>query len=732
MSVSQRRNSTLASASLARSLVAPIVAALTAGLVVCGTALVAPACSEPSPAEPSGSTTATGGADGGGGLGDGTNAADTVGDTAPAADAAAGDANLNGDGLVGADSGGDGAALGDTSGNDAGADLYTAPPPDILVTIDGVEQNLLVFKFHPTIDFDTYKAKVDITNQGSGALVLNALDFKTESGQLALDFYDAPLGPDDFPYTLGPFQKLALVVVFQTKPALKQSVSASLTVHSNDPSQPKVELLFSTPCVGAKPTLVPTDVAFVNAAPFVARTACVDLGNIGCVAQTFASAQVVPADSQWTVFEAPDVGAELDQLGSSGNPFASPTTQKICVRFMPKDASESAPAVALVVTVDQDGPKQVTTQLVPLWKPVDKLRFDCGGPARIDFGGSPVGTTRKCLIFNDGPGDLLVTALSMVPAGSGDLQVAVDASFALALLQPGSGDSAAPPWSLAAGNALEVAVTWKATPGTGGIPPSRVSLAFVNSNGAQEVDIPVFAPPCQRPVPLFAPAPLAFHAPSGSQVVRNLTMFNAGCVPMKFTKACTTLFNVTQDTPCETGAASTEYFLEGPPPDTVPAGGRVDIPVRFQPGGGAGPHYGQLHLFYCTGIWQAGGCQEGVVEKLSVQLEGSSSASIQPPSLALPPVAGAKAGHGMQLAGAVTPGSHPIGDWGAWQWLVTAAPPGSASWLWNASSDGAERLFVADLPGSYTVSATVSAFVPGVLASISWSPPASVTFQVAP
>lgn len=638
----------------------------------------------------------------------------------------------------GLDAGKTGSDGGGAVGSDVGGsqpDVTWAGMPLIEVKLDGAQKSAMVFEYDPNPQTQpaVMKAKVEIGNYGDVALTLKAIKFQSETSQIALTWWEDPLGPGDYPHALEPFTSITLSVEFTVKPTLASAKTATLEVVSDDPQHPNIVLTFATPCTGAKPVLTPAAVELINAGPFKPRTACFAIGNVGCKPWYYAGATFEPDNGAWSVYTEPPVNDQIQEIGAIANPWAAPKKLEICVRFQPK-ASGDASATKLVISGKESfaGPAtyKASASLKGIWQPESSFRIDCGGPAVFDFGASAAApTSLSCTVLNQGPAVMKLKKLALIPATEYGQQSIIDAAFSAAVGVPGQPKALALPFTLGAGQGVKMQVTWN--PVTADPPPTLVTLDWRQGGDEGAVQVPVHAGPCNEAAPAASPLPMGFHGPSGQTKTR-FEFANWSCAPLKIIKHCATLYNVTQFSACETGAPSTEYSVVGAMPELVPAWESVPVEVQFNPGGGSRKdHLGQLHVFFCPGQWDGGKCSVPV-DRIEVQLEGNAMASVTPPALQLVAPAGIKAGHAARFIAKVTPGSHPIGDFGAYTWTITKRPSGSRAWVWGGPTDGNELLFVPDLSGAYTLSANVSAFTPKDLSSQSYSAAASVDFVAAP
>lgn len=596
--------------------------------------------------------------------------------------------------------------------------------PKIVVKLKGTETTLLVFQPLRSQPKSPVKAAAEIFNMGDGPLVIADVGWQSDSLQLAIDWaWQEPFTFEDLPLTIEPGAKRSFLVTYDPNQPGDDQGTGRLTLKTNDPKKPDLELLFSTPCTGAKPLLQPQSHVFVNASPQTPQQVCIQLGNIGCEPFEVQGATIQPADDQYAIVQMPNSGSEIPQVGQAPN-FADQLMKlQICVQFKPNGSKSPSP-VELVVQVKQGVETRVAkAKLSATWQADSGFALTCDTGAHLfDFASA---AKRSCTLENLGPAGLSVYTAGVVPVLESQQQDVLDKAFALQIL---IGAPVLLPVNIAAGSSTTFQLGFTAPAGNPPL-PARLDLWWNQAGVPQKWAIPISAGTCKAPAPEFGPNPLGFHAPSGGKS-RTAWIFNQSCSPLRLIKACTTLFNVTQDTPCETGAESAEYTATFEA-KTVAPWGTTSIPVQFQPGASqSAPHYGILHVYWCAGEWTANACK-GKTLITKVNLEGSSRADVTPPQLALQPVVGAQAGKVLRIKANVTPGTYPIGLVGAYQWTVTARPPGSAAWLYYPMTTGAELLFVPDRPGSYTISATVSAFSPGDLGSQTSSAPQSISFQVA-
>ena len=638
----------------------------------------------------------------------------------------------------GGDTGNAAADGGGRPGVDVGAgqpDVTWAGMPQIEVKLDGAANTAMVFDYDPNPQTQpaVMKAKVEIGNYGDVALNLKAIKFVSETPQIALTWWEDALGPGDYPHVIEPFTSLTLSVEFSVKPTLASAKTATLEVLSDDPQHPNITLTFATPCTGAKPVITPAAVELINAGPFKPRTACFDVGNVGCKPWFFAAATFEPDNGAWSVYTEPPKDDQIQEIGAIANPWAKPKKLQICVRFQPKAVGDAS-ATKLVISGKESfaGPAtyKASASLKGIWQPESTFRVDCGGPIVFDFGASAAApTSLSCTVLNEGPADMTLKELALIPATEHGQQSTIEAAFSAAMGVPGQPKALALPFTLSAGQGVKMQVTWQ--PATKDPPPTLAVLSWRQGGDDGTVQVPVHAGPCNEAAPVASPLPMAFHSPSG-QTKTGFELANWSCAPIKITKHCATLYNVTQFSACETGAPSAEYSVVGGMPELVPAWGSVPIEVQFTPGGGSRKdHLGQLHVFFCPGQWDGGKCSVAI-DRIEVQLEGNVLPSVKPPALQLVAPAGIKATYAARFIAKVTPGSHPIGAFGAFSWTITKRPPGSRAWVWGGPTDGNELLFVPDLAGAYTLSANVAAFTPSDLSSQAYSAAATVDFIAAP
>lgn len=642
-----------------------------------------------------------------------------------------------GDGGGGADTtggGGDGGGGGTDASTDAGAgsggaviDAEPTPQPALEARLDGQVTAVQSFWINPNPQADNskLKIKIELENKGEVPLRIDALEWASETPQIALDWYDTPLGPGDYPYELQPFQTLTLSAVWTTEPKLADQAIATLTVYSNDPKQPTVVLTVATPCTDAKLVLGDATLTIKNAGPYNGKVACTTIGNIGCQVLTLQSVALQPVDPRFKLVEPPAAGTPIGIYGSGDNPKDAPALLPVCVRFEPTDDKQQPASTTLVVYAQGQSAQKKTAEVKTAWSPLSTYTLACGGKQVFDLGAGPPGGTASCKLQNHGPAPLEIATLALAPGNAAAQQSAIDAAFGVHIAQGGAQQA---PWTLPGGSVAELVVTWKADADP---PPATLRVGLRHDAEHDELALPVMAGPCNEPSLRFGPAPPTFLATPGQSATGTITLANQSCAPLHITHGCLTSYQVSQDNACETGAPSTEYALvSGALSQTLPPFGTAALTLQWKPLAPLGkPHYGQLHLYWCRGVWDGSACS-GKVEKLSIQLEGNSSAGVVPPEAALAAKGPAQVGKTVWLAGSITPGNHPIGDFGAFQWTITQRPAGSAAWFEADITDGALRGFAPDLPGQYTVALRVAAFTPGELTTQSNSAPATLTLTV--
>jgi hypothetical protein len=592
--------------------------------------------------------------------------------------------------------------------------------------LDGQQQTAQTFWLNPNpqADNSVVSVKIELENKGDVPLRVDALEWASETPQIALEYYDAALGPADFPYQLAPYTTLTLAARWTTTPALDGQAAATLTVRSNDPKTPELVLTVLTPCTDAKAALAPTAVTIFNAGPYNAKIACTALANLGCKALTVQQVTLKPGDPRFSLVAPPPPGATIDPWGYGDNPKGAPKKLPICVRFEPKDEAQQPASVQLVVDAQGASAQQVQAQIKAGWSPPSGYRLACGGAQLLDLGPGPGGVA-SCKLQNDGPAPLRVAKLWLAPGTAAVSDAELAAAYSAELVQGGPQQA---PWTLAAGAVAELRVQRKAGAAA---PPAVLRAALEQDSEVDALAIPVLAGACEQPALAVGPAPATFLAKPGQQATLTITLANQSCAPLAIVDGCLTDYQVSQDDACATGAPSQEYGVAAALTQTLPPWGLASVDVTFAP---LAPqpgklHYGQLHLYWCRGLIVGGACQ-GTVEKRSVQLEGNSQLGLTPPKLTPLPVVGAKAGQALWLKAKVQPGSQPIGAEGAFQWWVALRTQGSAAWFAEDVSAGAVRRFVPDLPGTYQIAVRAAAFTPGELLSQSESPPALFTVVV--
>ena len=632
-------------------------------------------------------------------------------------------------GLTDAVGGGDGSSGGSDGEGPGGAviDAEAVPQPLLIAKLDGLESLVQSFWLdpNPQANNSKRKIKIELLNQGDVPLRIDALTFQSETPQIALDWYDTPLTPADYPYELQPFTTLTLEAIWTTEPKLDGQAIATLTVVSNDPKQPKLVLTMATPCTDAKAVLSTQVLEVVNAAPYDGKVACLSLGNIGCKPLTVQSVSLQPADARFSLVKAPEAGATIGIYGGGDNPSASPVALPICVRFEPKDASQAAASVKLVVATQGGSAQTVQANIVAAWTPPSHHSLACGGKQAFVFPGGQPGAKATCKLQNHGPAPLKIAALELQPVAGTVPLADIEAAFAVAIVQGGEQSA---PWTLAAGAVAELQVTWtaKSTP-----PAAQVRLRLERQSDAEELTLPVLAGLCNQPALLVAPSPPAFSTPVGSNVTGDVVLANQSCAPLVIVQGCVTAYQVSQEQACDTGIGSDAFALVGgAATQTIPPFGLATLQVRYAPTvAGSKPDYGQLHQYWCRGTWNGGSCT-GPIEKTSIQLEGTSKPGLIAASATLKAEGAVVLGKSVWLKATIQPGSQPIADQGSFRWWVAARPAGSSAWYYAPVTDGAAREFVPDLAGSYTIAIQALSGTPGQLTTQVQSKPALVTLIV--
>lgn len=667
-----------------------------------------------------------GGLDGGGGDVVGR-AGDSTGGGAGVVGSDAGDCGADCDAFA-PDGGVDGVTGGDATGpGSAVIDAEVTLQPALVARLDGQEVPVQAFWINPNPQADNskLKIKIELENKGDVPLHITALDWFSETPQIALDWYDTPLGPGDYPYALQPFQTLTLSAIWTTEPKLADQAIATLTVHSDDPKQPVLVLTVATPCTDAKLVLGDPKLTIKNAGPYNGKVACTTIGNIGCKALTVQSIELQPADPRFKLVEPPAPGTPIGIYGSGDNPKDAPTLLPVCIRFEPKDDSQTPASSSLVVHAMGDAAQKKTVPITTAWSPLSHYTLACGGKQVFDLGAGPPGGKAVCKLQNHGPAPLLVHSLALAPGNAAAQDAEIAAAFGSHIAQGGEQQA---PWTIAPGGVAELVVTWKQNADP---PPAVLRVGLTHDAEQEELSLPVLAGPCNEPSLRFGPAPPTFLATPGQSASSTITLANQSCAPLHITHGCLTGYQVSQDNACETGAPSDEYTLiSGSYAQTIAPFGMATLGVSWAPKSTLGkPHYGQLHLYWCRGLWDGTSCS-GKVEKLSIQLEGNSTKGLVPASATVAAKGPVAVGKTVWLAAKVQAGNHPVGDFGAFQWTVVQRPAASAAWFEDEISDGALRGFAPDLAGTYQIALRVASFTPGALTTQSNSLPAVVTIAV--
>ena len=658
--------------------------------------------------------------DGGGALKDGQGAADGGG--------AAIDAHGGGD----AGGKGDGAGVGDAFQGDGSGAVIDATPqqqPKLVARLDGVESPVQTFWINPNpqVDNSKLKIKIELENKGEAPLRIDSLVFQSETKQIVLDWYDPEPAAADYPLLLEPFQTLTLAAVWTTAPKLEGQAIATLTVSSNDPKHPTLQLTVATPCLDAKAVLTKPLVHIENAAPFQGKVACTALQNIGCKPLTVSEVVLQTDEGSWQIVQAPAPGTTIGVYGGGDNPSASPVSLPICVRYEPLTESKQAAPVTMKLFAQGASAQSVTASFQPVWTPPSSYTLACGGAQKLDLGAGPPGGKASCKLQNHGPAPLLIAEFGLQPADGAVTEAQLAQSYAAAIVQGGAQQA---PYTLEKGGVVELQVHWVAN-----LSPPSASLRVVleQQGDVDEVWIPLQAGACDEAKLVYGPAPPMFQASPGGSDEVVLTLANQSCATLSIVEGCLTSFNVSQQDACVTGGVSDEYeVVGGSLTQTLPPFGMTTLKVRFTPASSSGkPHYGQLHQYWCRGVVQGGTCS-GKVEKLSIPLEGTTKTGLVAPTATAKPVAGAKVGKTVNLVGAIQKGNLPIAFTGAYRWLVTARPPSSSLWFDADLTSGAARDVAFDQPGSYSVALRVLSGQPGDLTAQVSSAPASFSVVVAP
>lgn len=646
-----------------------------------------------------------------------------------------GDADVHGDGAsggAGGDGGDSGGGDGGGAGGDAGSAVIDATPqqqPKLVARLDGVESPVQTFWINPNpqVDNSKLKIKIELENKGEAPLRIDALVFQSETKQIALDWYDPEPAAADYPLMLQPFQTLTVAAVWTTKPTLEGQAIATLTVHSNDPKHPTLQLTVATPCLDAKAALTKPLVQIENAAPFQGKVACTALQNIGCKPLTVSEVVLQTDEGAWQIVQAPAAGTTIGVYGGGDNPSASPVALPICVRYEPPTESQQAAPVTVKVFAQGASAQTVSASFQAVWTPPSSYTLACGGAQKLDLGAGPPGTKASCKLQNHGPAPLLIAEFGLQPADGGVTEAQLAKSYAAAIVQGGPQQA---PYTLEKGGVVELQVHWLANESP---PAASLRVVLAQQGDTDEVWIPAQAGGCDEAKLVYGPAPPMFQASPGGSHEVVLTLANQSCAPLSIVEGCLTSFAVSQQDACVSGGPSDEYALVGGSlTQTLPPYGMATLKVRFTPSSSSGkPHYGQLHQYWCRGVVNGSFCS-GKVEKLSIPLEGTTKAGLIAATATAKPVAGAKVGKTANLVATIQKGNLPIALTGAYRWLVTGRPQGSSLWFDADITDGAARDVAFDLPGTYNVAMRLLSGQPGDLAAQVSSAPATFTVVVAP
>jgi hypothetical protein len=634
----------------------------------------------------------------------------------------------------------------------SGGDIKTQNQPQISVLIDGLKAADNVcshFSQDDTNGVIHQSKKLTITNTGAlGTLCINKITFTASSTKLMTIAYGPhPLDPSACPgafASLEPGKSMVATISYAPSSGVKDNVTLSIEHNDADPTKYN-NMCFDVSTAGPIISRKTTELPFINPKASGGTPQCAYFGNDGDAPLVItALAELSPQSPEYVIVSQPNIGDQINALGSADNQPINPKTLSICV-VMKSDGNPDNDEVQLIIHTNDPVTPNATVKLYSKFENASSYTITCQGAdtsvIEFNFQGAGAGTTRCCNVHNDGPTPWAWNNPPSIDAIAPSLQADVDAVYVLDIQR--NGQPRAPGlWGAGAvpqGQSVDYCITY--TPPTNGQPPPSAKLGIPykqDPTGPNTAVIPIVSASCDLPTLEFAPDQVWFYATMNQKAVSHLVFANQSCAPLDVLKACINKNNPSGADPCASPQYLSPYFTlttsvgaSQIAPSAAGAGnGLLGLEVQFLPTDDLHINdLGLLNIVYCiTGSASGGDCKPGYQ---TINLTGNTTAGVTLPSAVLTQdTVSCMSGKPCTIGGALTIGSFPSGN--TWNWQLIARPAGSKAWIGGASQSTVDPsvTFVPDAPGEYKIQGaalTIDATTPS---NIAWTPPATVTVTV--
>ncbi|MCO4763853.1 MAG: hypothetical protein KC502_20235 [Myxococcales bacterium] len=590
----------------------------------------------------------------------------------------------------------------------------------------------------------TQQAAILVVNSGAVPLQISAVSFETDNPYMRLIY---PSGKPAFPVTLATNERLKLLIRFKPDSNIADFRSGRLTIGHNDAERGPVEVRFGVELSGAKVSFDKKAHPFINPSAANPQTACFKFGNIGHAALTFNKAYIETLSKVYAITKSPVAGTTIGAIGQGNNPKHSPKTLEVCVRLTLAAKTDDLNANLVVQTSDKANPLTKLKLLVK-WQPDNVFTVSCApqdGSLTYDFSDVASGSAERCCsIANHGPGSMVIHAVAIAALDGADQQLA-DMLFGQKIykVSPSTGEDvpATLQQGIHPGKSLKFCVQY--TPDTQRT-AAAVVVNFAQASGPAALHLPVVSGPCDTPTLLTGPSesPLWMQTTVGDKVTKRLVLANQSCAPLQILQACATAVASAGNpaNPCgDKSLLSLQFGLDKAVGLTaLKPWGQLAVDVSFNPSNANYPHMSHfLNVVYCPGKWSDSSCAVPLATRtvaLSGVVHPSESADPQLPTLQLS-VSGdqtPKAGQPFKIVATASAGDWPIGEFGAYQWVIAERPASSSLWLGDGfqSTNKPQLTLVPDVPGTYKVVGRVQAVDETSPSNLAWSTQVELGFVV--
>lgn len=648
-----------------------------------------------------------------------------------------------------------------------GSDISASNEPAVEVTIDGQHQTSKEFLPDETGGQLTDLSVVRVRNTGSQlepnapppVLEIKAIEFVTDNPYLKMKF---PKGTPTFPIKLDMNGSLEIQVIWAPDPNDENNSPAQMIIKHNVEGKADLKLTFKVAEVGARIALDATELVWTNPSAAVPQKNCVTFRNTGNAKLVFKGAVIASAKPYYTVVKTPDQGESIDPIGVGDNPKGTPKKLEVCVRLEPAGKDKDYDDDLQIETSDKSNSK-VKVKLKAVFTQPAVYDIKCDEPTGailynfqgVGPGNSGVGS---CSVYNEGPGGFVIQSLAIKALEVAD-QTAAEEMYEIKLYKvntvTGEKEYSDPTQTVAIGEGktryFEVIFTH---PNDGSAVAANLVVNFTQANVSDTIEIPISAGKCDTPQAVFAPAtaPVWVKATLDKPGKAKVVLANQSCAPLQIIKLCTTqksMGGVGVD-PCQNATLASAHFkiTSGDGLATVLPWDLYTVDVELAPPDEQYPHLNhQLNVRYCPGLYANTKCTDGDGKAVALQTQvinligfvesKATSSPIELPGLKLAPVVegDAKVGQPYKIEAGASDGTWPIGEYGAYLWMLTKRPKGSKTWLGTGvqTSNDPWVTIKPDMVGEYAMVGVVQSVDGSNAANIAWSEQVTLTFKaVAP